>query len=937
MLTLSLIFTAMFGSPLMAYAADNTHTPYSGRAFYRVDNVDYFDVYGTSARDNVGGSSAFLRQVLTGNTSLHPSITRPQGGLAGSTLTNWNAIARYIYNARANKITGALGDGKGTQETRTVGYSEMLALGNDKLNIYDTPTGSGLVGNTKVNWKRIGSVGLQQSPSMAEAEKSIRNEVASAGEIDNADIKSFVSRTENTALKNTNSSSPVFFDTSLLKFYHTANGSEKNPDVVLGTANVFYDFKLHYLNTPDARSALSESSEIIGNQEIKTPELSYSPMASSSSPKHVAAAENATSLPVEMSQSISSSTETTVENSWEKSKEIGFEEMIGGETTVEAGVIFAKATQAFKLEFKASQAFTSTEGSSTSNTTTSERSNDITVPLPPYTALMLEQSESNASLTTKYDYPVAVTYKVKVCAIVAECRGIDTFINTTIANFGRNVNEHTSAIDNLKQRVETYTGGFEKTYGDDLPDDVIHGLNSTSGSGNVIGNYYNSLINLRPMSVTGADMTVNAKSVNSKVYGVSPISPLNKISLDKVETLKMTEDDELYVDNITLNAYNTAGAPYYGFHESKGEWELVDEDGNPYTGDLVSLKTDKITGYKTLTANKGNGTVYLKYVIDDNTYTSADQIELYGIDSNLHYTKNADLAQTAALKINVADKVRDIRVSAKGELTGYVDDDPINLEDSDLDVRVYENDMIQDFPIEWEAQDQRATAGIKIEANRLSFTKPGEYNIRAKYNNQASDWITVKALPASEHPKNKPAVVPQTEPKAPEKTNMATTSVDTIKNKTYTGKAIQPEPVVTLNGATLVKGTDYTVAYQDNKEIGTATITITGMGKYEGTKVVNFKIVPKKPSISNKAGSGKIKVKWKKVPKSHKITKYQVRYKVKGAKKWIVKDVSAKKNSVTLKKLKKGKTYKIQVRSYKKVGKTTYHSAWSKTMSKKCK
>lgn len=943
-LSLSLVITAIFSFPLTTYAAES-YKPYSNKGMYNVDNVNYFDVYGTEARDTSGGDSAFLRKTLTGKTDMHPSIDGKDSRLDGSTLTNWVGIARYLYRDRVDKIGGALGNGIGTNETRTIGYTTMLDYNNDSLSVFDTPRTPMTVGNGTIYLEHTGTTTLQEASTMKDADDGIRQEVANAGEA-GSDISKFVGQPGNSQkgnliyslnddLRSTNSSSPVFYDTSLLKVNHTGSSGANKPDVVLGTAVVFYDFNLHYINTPDARSALSESQVSIGKDEIRTPDLIYIPNTSSSSPKHVAAAENITSLPVEISQSVSSSTETTVENSWEKSKDIGFEEMIGAETNIEAGALFAKAAQSFKLEFKASQTFTSSEGSSTSNTTTSERSNDITVPLPPYTALMLEQSESNSSLMTKYDYPVAVSYKVKVTGIVAETRGTDTFINTTLATFGKPVSGHTTAIDNLKKRVEhspTEQGGFENTYGDRLPTELINGINSTVGSGNVIGNYYNSLINFRPMSVNGGEFNVNAKSVNSKVYGISPISPLNKISLDKAETLKMTKGDELYVDNIPLNAYNTAGAPYYGFHSSKGEWRLVDKDSNPYAGDLVTLEQDPVSKYSTLAANEGSGTVYLKYFINDNTYSSADQIETYGVDSPYSYTSNDDLSQSATLKINVAERVKDIKVEAKGSLTGYVDDEPIILEDSNLDACVYEDGKILDFPVIWEAQDLRAKAGIKIEDNRMSFTKAGEYSIRATYDGKVSDWVTVKALPADQNPKNKddtPIEIP--------KENIFNAVIKSVKDISYTGKIIQPNPVVSFKGTSLRRNIDYKVSYKNNKEIGKASIIITGIGKYEGTKTINFKIVPCSTTISNKSNSGKIKVTWKKVPKKNKITKYQIRYKIKGSKKWKIKEISTKKNHITLKKLKKGKVYKIQVRSYKKISKVKYYSAWSKSIARRCK
>jgi hypothetical protein len=57
-----------------------------------------------------------------------------------------------------------------------------------------------------------------------------------------------------------------------------------------------------------------------------------------------------------------------------------------------------------------------------------------------------------------------------------------------------------------------------------------------------------------------------------------------------------------------------------------------------------------------------------------------------------------------------------------------------------------------------------------------------------------------------------------------------------------------------------------------------------------------------------------------------------------GAKKWKTKTVSGKRASLTIKKLKKGKVYQVQVRSYKTVLNVKYYSAWSNVrVSKKVK
>ena len=67
-------------------------------------------------------------------------------------------------------------------------------------------------------------------------------------------------------------------------------------------------------------------------------------------------------------------------------------------------------------------------------------------------------------------------------------------------------------------------------------------------------------------------------------------------------------------------------------------------------------------------------------------------------------------------------------------------------------------------------------------------------------------------------------------------------SVKKIPNQAYTGDAIEPEPTVTYKKTPLVKGTDYTVSYTNNTSAGTATVVLTGIGKYAGTKKITFKI-----------------------------------------------------------------------------------------------
>ena len=58
----------------------------------------------------------------------------------------------------------------------------------------------------------------------------------------------------------------------------------------------------------------------------------------------------------------------------------------------------------------------------------------------------------------------------------------------------------------------------------------------------------------------------------------------------------------------------------------------------------------------------------------------------------------------------------------------------------------------------------------------------------------------------------------------------------------YTGSPIQPAVTVLDGGKTLVAGTDYYVTYSENLNAGTATVTISGINNYGGTRRQNFTI-----------------------------------------------------------------------------------------------
>ncbi|MBO4695929.1 MAG: Ig-like domain-containing protein [Lachnospiraceae bacterium] len=73
--------------------------------------------------------------------------------------------------------------------------------------------------------------------------------------------------------------------------------------------------------------------------------------------------------------------------------------------------------------------------------------------------------------------------------------------------------------------------------------------------------------------------------------------------------------------------------------------------------------------------------------------------------------------------------------------------------------------------------------------------------------------------------------------------NIADVTVTLSENRfQYDGTAKIPTVTITHNGGLLVAGTDYTIGFSNNVNVGTAKATITGKGFYSGTKEVTYTI-----------------------------------------------------------------------------------------------
>ena len=165
---------------------------------------------------------------------------------------------------------------------------------------------------------------------------------------------------------------------------------------------------------------------------------------------------------------------------------------------------------------------------------------------------------------------------------------------------------------------------------------------------------------------------------------------------------------------------------------------------------------------------------------------------------------------------------------------------------------------------------------------------PGEYRIRisGKGNYTGERTISLTMLE-----------------KGGERTLLSAAKISYQKTYEYTGQPIPLIADLRMAGQSLREGEDYQITYSNHTEIGTAKAVLTGIGKYAGVKVLEFKIVGR--GLSNKT------VTVENLPASVLYSGKAISPEP---------DVTDKKDG---KKLEKGVDYRLSYQNNKKAGKAT--------------
>ena len=449
--------------------------------------------------------------------------------------------------------------------------------------------------------------------------------------------------------------------------------------------------------------------------------------------------KNMTLATVNATQNVSTSWSASVTSTVNHSSSYSFSEAlkIGGEATLK----ILKFSQEFTLT--ATQAFTNGWSKATTDTKSGTVSESVTVSLPPYTNVLLEQGSSTTESETKYNCPIGLKYRTLVKA-VSYCPA-GTNVRVKKESFGPDA------------RLELYNRAIRD--GDLDIDENVHWSNVLALDG--MHDRIKRLTSHVPMSPVGATFHEKLDTTYTEVKSIAPLEPLAVVKILPPDVsivgsqqqsytnlnylhADMKVGESSYTNYLKLRGENAFGAEYYGFSYRNGDWIVVKPDGTEWDDDTAPVKVEKdsATGYIRYTAVKP-GTCFLKYVIDEDCYATA---------SSDTCTKNSDLVSTAALEITVSGVKEDISptgtITVSGNYFGFVGKEPTAL-DGENGLTV----SIQDFsgkelekPYYWEKKELDSR-GIQInDENKVSFTKTGKFHVRAVCDEIAakSDWYEIE-------------------------------------------------------------------------------------------------------------------------------------------------------------------------------------------------
>ena len=343
-------------------------------------------------------------------------------------------------------------------------------------------------------------------------------------------------------------------------------------------------------------------------------------------------------------------------------------------------------------------------------------------------------------------------------------------------------------------------------------------------------------------------------------------------------TIADNEDNEEWSDRLNTTSFNLAGY----IDSLVNEGKLAKK--NSYTIGILARDEEEFTiadwydDYSVGTVVKDISSATVTGIVDK-TYTGEEILQTFSVSLNGTVLKE-DTDYTVGYENIINVGTAKVTITGKGDYTGKIEKTfKINAYDiCDASVagvgdRFYCGGEVKlalvvtaGFRYLSEETDYTVSYADNIKVGTAKLTITGKGN----YTGQIERTYKIKSI------------------------DIGNSQVSGYDDQPYTGSEVKVPIVLKLNENKLEEGVDYTLSYADNVEVGTATITITGIGNCSGSFSVTFKITQAPNTLS--VQSGKKSIRYKKLrkktqtislPKVAKVSNAQgaVSYRVLSAKK----------------------------------------------------
>ena len=216
---------------------------------------------------------------------------------------------------------------------------------------------------------------------------------------------------------------------------------------------------------------------------------------------------------------------------------------------------------------------------------------------------------------------------------------------------------------------------------------------------------------------------------------------------------------------------------------------------------------------QTYTGSQLKPDVFLSYTVGNETQTLVD-----GTDYSVTYTNNVNAGTATAT------------ITGKGNFTGSFQ----------KEFTIYPYDLngvtatITKNPV-YTGAEVIPTFSVKYNTKNVAVGTDFEVTYTDNINAGSNAKLVLTAVANGNYTGTK-SITFTIEPKSITRVTAA------IEQQTYCGSALSPEVAVKDGEKILVAGVDYAVVYADNVNAGTAKATLTGMGNYNETKEITFRI-----------------------------------------------------------------------------------------------